>query len=162
LEAVARIRAFSERGESVLAVVGRRGLGKTQVLSVAVWQAIERGASGRLVTALALVRDLKRRFSDGVDAEGDWLLEWRGPRLLCIDEIGELVAGDHSRAMLVALIDERYRECRPTIVAGNIEVAALADVLGASVASRCSEGGGAVVFDGWASFRTAAAREDLP
>ncbi len=154
LEAVRRIRAFVEHGDSVLATIGKRGLGKSQTSAVAVWQTIEHDRPARVINASELLADLKRRFDGGGDAEGAWLAEWTAPQLLCIDEIAELVAGEHGRAMLATLVDKRYGECRPTIISGNVDPTQLADVIGDSVTSRCSEGGGAVVFEGWPTFRS--------
>jgi DNA replication protein DnaC len=156
-QAVAAVRTFAEAGDTVLAVLGKRGLGKTQALATAVWQTIERGRPARLVSAMQLVADLTGRYDDGGDAARAWGREWVRPHLLCIDEVAELVAGDHSRAALTALIDSRYANQTPTIVAGNAAWDGLVDVLGASVASRAQEGGGLVRFDGWGSFRAAVA-----
>lgn len=159
---VQKVRRFVETGDGVQAMIGERGLGKTQALSVAVWQTIEAGQSARLTTAMALLGDLKRRFSGDGGADGEWLQEWARPHLLCIDEIAEIVGGEHVRSMLTTLIDERYAACKPTILAGNVELAELAEALGDSVASRCNEGGGAVVFEGWPSFRARPAEQPEP
>ncbi|MGD8453295.1 MAG: ATP-binding protein [Phycisphaerae bacterium] len=152
VKAVGIVRAFVETGDSVLAIIGRRGSGKTQVASTATWQTIEAGRSGRIVTASELASDLKRRFGADSDADGSWLRAWTVPHLLCVDEIAELVAGDVVRAAVTSLLDSRYRMCKPTLLAGNLEPGHFISVVGASVADRCREGGG-IVLCNWPSFR---------
>lgn len=158
LRMVGIVRKFCETGDSILALLGNRGTGKTQAASVAIATTIERGKSARIINALALSSDLKRRFGDNerTNAEGDWLRQWTAPHLLAIDEIGELSAGDHVRANITQLLDTRYADTKPTILIGNIDPERFAECIGASIADRANEGGGIVLCNGWQSFRTAA------
>lgn len=152
------VRRFVAGGDSILALLGKRGTGKTQLASVAVYDVINAGYTARIIPALGLAADLKRRFNDEQqrDADGAWLRQWAAPHLLCLDEIAELSAGEHIRAAITRLCDERYSAMRPTILIGNIEPAQFAECVGASVADRANEGGGIVVCNGWPSFRTRA------
>ena len=144
---------FLAEGDGVLALIGNRGAGKTQIGAVAICSAIEDGRGARIVHVLDLLRSLKARFGgDTGDAEGAWLDEWARPYLLAIDEIAELVSGEHGRAWFARLIDRRYERQTPTILLGNLTVAAFPECVGASVASRTCEGGGVLVCD-WPTFR---------
>ncbi len=106
-----------------------------------------------------LLANLKGRYGDDGDAEGDWQREWVAPHLLVVDEIGELVVGDHGRAAFSALIDTRYRRGKPTILLGNLTRDQFGECVGASIADRTNEGlGGIVLFEGWPSFRTEASQ----
>ena len=78
---------------------------------------------------------------------------WVNPSLPAIDEISELVCGDLNRALFVRLLDKRYAACRPTLLVGNLGRDEYESVVGSSIASRTSEGGGGVEFRDWPSFR---------
>lgn len=159
IEAMRKLRAFVETGDGIVALIGGRGGGKTQAACVAVWQTIEGGRAARTQTAALILADLKARFGGGEgegSAEAGWLLEWATPHLLAVDELGEWVGGEYSQSMLVRLIDERYRACRPTLLVGNVPVADFAAVVGASVASRATESGSGIIEADWPTFRGAA------
>lgn len=159
LSAVSKAKAFAERGDSILALVGARGLGKTQIGAVAVQQEIEtRRRSARIATAIAVLADLKAKYSNG-SGDAHWFNEWGSPQLLVLDEFAEVPKSDHGRSMLTALADLRYQQLRPTIVVANCTPNQLVDVVGPSIADRCCEGGGIVLFQGWPSFRSTVHKE---
>ena len=152
--AVAVVRRFFESGDTVLAIIGTRGSGKTQVAAVGVWQCIASGRSAVMTTAVGVLADLKRRYGDGGPAESAWLEHWTRPYLLVIDEIAERLDTDHARIMLTTLVDARYAKMKPTVLIGNLTPEQFSECVGGSIADRCTEGaGGLVRFDGWASFR---------
>jgi len=149
-QAVRVVRDFVASGSSILALIGTRGTGKTQLGAIAVRQTIEIDRSAKLVQIIELLANLKARFE--TDGDAGWLEEWSRPHLLVIDEIAERIDSDWSRCMFTTLLDRRYGACRPTILIGNVTAADFDRVVGASVASRCSEGGGVVVCE-WSSYR---------
>lgn len=151
---VGKVRTFTETRNAILALIGKRGTGKTQVASVAILATIANGKPAKIVTAIDLLADLKHRYSNPEDGgEREWLRQWESYHLLVIDEIGELVSGEHSRSMLTTMIDRRYSEMKPTILIGNVTTKDFAIAVGSSIADRCNEGGGVIVCDGWQSFR---------
>lgn len=158
IAAVKHVRDFCENGQSVLAVIGGRGSGKTQALCVGVRATLASDRQAKIVHIGELCGDLRRRYDGGGDGKGDaeqrWIDFWKEIDLLIIDEIGEFVAGDNTRACVARLIDKRYMELKPTIVCGNLVSGQLVECVGASTADRCGEGGGIVQFIGWPSFRS--------
>lgn len=162
LERVRALRAFVERGDSVLALLGPRGTGKTQAACVAARETItaSRGRRGaRYVRAGDLLADLKRRYSaerqSAETTEAAWLDWWSAPHLLAIDEIGELARTEHAEVKLTSIIDARYAALKPTLLAGNITAGDYAATVGSSIADRTNEGGGVLWFGGWPSWRGA-------
>jgi len=157
--AVRLVERFTHDGDGILALIGRRGTGKTQLAAVAVHESILDGRPARIVGANRLVADLKKRFGgDEPDADGPWLRKWAEPELLAVDEIGEFVAGEHIRAALTELLDQRYRRLSKTLLIGNVTADGFAAAVGDSIADRCNEGGGLILCE-WPSFRTAAPDE---
>lgn len=151
---ISRLQAFTDTCTAILALIGKRGTGKTQMASVAVLTTIAVGRSAKIITAVDLLADLKNRYSNPEEGgEREWLRYWEAFHLLVIDEIGELVGGDHSRSMLTTMIDRRYAAMKPTILIGNVTVKDFSVAVGSSVADRCNEGGGVIVCDSWTSFR---------
>lgn len=159
------LREFIESGDSVLALIGDRGTGKTQAACVGISEAIAAGNSARYVTVFDLMADLKARYGDGGNADGDWLREWCQPALLVVDEIAERMDTAHSRVAFSALIDKRYGLRIPTVLIDNMTPDQFLACVGGSVADRCNDGGGIVQFSGWASFRGRVAKPriaDIP
>jgi len=153
LRALEIVRRFAESGDGLLALVGRRGMGKTQLAVVGVWQAIEHGKPARVADIGDLVGSLKGRFQEGGDCEGDWLREWTAPDLLVVDEVAELVAGDFVRSSFTRLCDKRYSRCLRTILIANLDAEQFAGAVGPSIVDRVNETGGLTLCD-WPSFRT--------
>lgn len=148
---------------AILVLLGVRGTGKTQLCAVAIAETIAAGRWAMYTTVADLLADLKSRYGSGEPSDGDaaWLLHWGNPFLLCIDEIAERLDSAWSGTMLAALLDLRYRELRPTILAGNVSRADLPEVLPASICSRINEHGG-VIECNWSSFREYGHSEERP
>lgn len=151
--AVKAVRQFlaNDTG-SILALIGPRGTGKTQIGVVAVADVIRTNLrSARRMHLLDLLDDLKRGIC-GEGSEADWLERWCRPALLVIDEITQRVANAWTGLNLTRLLDKRYEDLAQTIIVGNVELAELTNVVGASTVDRMNEGGGVIVCD-WPSFR---------
>lgn len=153
--AVADLRDFLEsKDAAILALVGGRGRGKTQMASVAVWENIVGGGTATIITAAELLMDLRAIGSEvGLRGEAQWLRRWRRPRLLAIDEFDERVERDPSRHLLPVLIDRRYRDCTKTILITAQSQDEFEALAGPCVVSRLLEGGRYTACDGWPPFR---------
>lgn len=147
-----RFRGFlNNRTGSVLAMVGQRGPGKTQMASVGVRLAIDRGLPARIIRTADLLKDLKGRFGTQ-GGEEDWVNEWCAPWLLVLDEFAERVDNDWNATELTGLIDRRYATMKKTVVIANLTAQEFAKLAGKSIVDRANEQGGILVFD-WTSFR---------
>jgi DNA replication protein DnaC len=154
-DVVARLRLFlANPSASVLAIIGDRGTGKTQMCAVAVREAIRRMQPARIVRTKALLDDLKARWDAG---QGDiqWSECWLAPWLLVMDEFSVRSAETAwAQAELTDLIDRRYCQMRKTIVLDNLSQDEFKLLAGGSVVDRAREGGGVLVCH-WPTWRGA-------
>lgn len=156
------VRRFIEAPDGgMLALVGRRGVGKTQLLAAATLAMIERDRAARMIDLQALLSDERARIGGTRDSETDWVSDYGGLDLLCIDEIGQGKITERGHELLTELLDVRYREFRHTLLSGNLDKSGLIAVLGDSPSSRMFETGGVIACD-WPSFRTPRQRTNAP
>lgn len=132
---------------------GRPGTGKTHLACGACRAFIESGRSARFVTVLAAIRHVRDTYrKDSLRSESEALQDFLRPELLVLDEVGVQVGSEHEKMMLFEIINERYQECRSTILISNLTRAELTEYLGQRVMDRFAEGGAVVAFD-WNSHR---------
>lgn len=146
------VRQFlADADASVLALIGPRGTGKSQIGATAVLETLRTGRTARRVRALAFLDNLRRRFDErGAD---DWRTEWCVGELLVVDEFNRRAdTTGWASVVLEELIDERYEHNRKSILIGNLTSEAFAEYAGDSIVERCNEGGGVLVC-AWQSFR---------
>lgn len=142
---------------AVCMVFGPRGSGKTQEMACLAerWcfasglpDGCDRGAV--YVRLIDLDQEIKDTIYSGKGTWQQWRDRYRYCGLLLIDELNELTdkaAGEYGelRRQLTALIDLRYGDMRPTVLAMNAADAARArEIVGDSIASRVQEGNGAI------------------
>ncbi|MFH0878490.1 MAG: ATP-binding protein, partial [Lentisphaerota bacterium] len=139
-------------------LTGNRGTGKTQMAANLCRISIERGlanhgSSAKYVTAMQLFLSIRKTFkNDSRESEADIIERYSATPFLVIDEIQERTGTDFENRILTMIVDQRYAEQRDTLLIGNIEMADVSQVLGASVTSRLNEAGGVIVTS-WPSFR---------
>ena len=107
-------------------------------------------------TAMEIFLEIRGTFRhDSEASEKDVIEDLTGAVLLVIDEIQERGETRFEDQKLTMIIDNRYREGRPTMLIGNFKTAhELMAGISPSIISRIQEGGGAIHCD-WPSFRTA-------
>lgn len=146
----------------MLALLGPRGTGKTQLSAVLAYNCLawaKQGASEdpdilkawkdpHYIRLADLLSGAKQAFGTDRDPLGD-ASQWG---LLILDEIGESRQSDYDQKELVRLIDRRYGALLPTIVIGNMKPEMLVATLGESSVSRLQETG-MIVQCNWPSWR---------
>ena len=136
----------------LIALIGPRGTGKTQLAAYAIRFMIEGGGTGRYITARALGQSVKDTYGHRDRSEGQAIREMVRPDILVIDELHERLASAWEAGLLVHVVDERYRAAKDTLLIGNELRAAFLRNVGPSIADRMTEGGGVIEMD-WQSFR---------
>lgn len=138
----------------LIAFIGGRGPGKTQMGVELIKLACNALMSARYATAMEFFIEVKGAYRDETGAPSERLVidRYTRPRLLVLDEIQERGATPWEDRLLTHLVDTRYRENRDTVLIGNLTSDELASELGKSIVSRLVETGGIVEFD-WPSFR---------
>jgi DNA replication protein DnaC len=133
----------------IMALIGGRGSGKTQLAVCMADAAIAAGRSARYLTAFdffLLIRETYRK--DAKKSEREIIAELAGPALLILDELQERGETPWEDRLLTALIDRRYRDGGDTILIANQKADEFRAALGASIEDRLREGGGIAELDG--------------
>lgn len=137
---------------AILALIGDRGTGKTQLACEIAHATNRRYCYFRCDTLLSTIKSWFT-LSAGDRDHNERML--RTVPLLVIDEVQERQGTVFDDQILTSLVDKRYGLMLPTILIANLSLGAFDKNVGASIASRLSEGGVIMVAD-WPSFRGAA------
>jgi len=139
----------------LLALVGSRGCGKTQI-SVEVAKTVLNASEGNPVRYLKLVDlmiDIKATWRKSAEQSTDSILnQLKKVKLLVLDEVAEIKGDEWERQLFVNLIDHRYDNKLDTLILGNFKKIEVDQALGASISSRMNECGGIIELKG-ESFR---------
>jgi len=145
-----------ESGDCLLALIGDRGPGKTQIGTCWAYKRRMNGLnSGLYFKAHDILTTIKASF-DGerkqkLQAE-KMLKDLKSTPYLFIDEYSELKGNEFEMRTMTNIIDHRYDDMKATVIASNISLSEAPKQLGRSVWSRLEEIGGAVECD-WQSYR---------
>lgn len=148
-----KIENLLGQGGVIVAMLGRRGTGKTMAASVLVRERCMRGIHAAYISANEFYLDLRESYSEKAEhTEKAVLMHYQKPRLLVIDEVHERGDSTWSDRMLTFIVDQRYRDCKDTILIANQTPEEFAAAVGPSVVDRAKEGGGVLLYN-WESFR---------
>lgn len=136
-----------------LVFCGKPGTGKTH-LACAIGHALIDGQHAVLFSSvLAAVRHIKETYrKDSTRTESDAIGDLVEPDLLILDEIGVQIGSEHEKMLVFEIINERYQQCRSTVLISNLNQDELTSYLGERVMDRFREAGGVIAFD-WTSYR---------
>jgi hypothetical protein len=144
-----------------LRLLGGPGLGKTFALCALVNAASQRLAGAQYWSWPALVADIKASISGPREDPRRGLIDrLAAVPLLALDELGLRASTDFEAGELFRLIDRRYQNKLPTLVASNATADAFADAVGERIADRLIESGATLVVSG-ASCRGKLTQQDL-
>ncbi len=144
---------FSPTAGQTLFLIGPTGTGKTHLISAIVRHVIEHhDRNALLLSGPALIRRVRSTWGNSQQTEEDVLDELGGVALLAIDEIGLTVPTESELRILFEVIDRRYANRRPTLMASNLNLVQLAELLGDRIFDRLSENHQVVVMN-WVSHR---------
>lgn len=145
-----RVSARLQTG-SIIALIGPRGTGKTQMAIAAIREAAERELSFRYCTAMDIFLDIKDSYRKG-GSERDAIKAYTKTTLLVVDEMQERGETAWEDRLLTHILDKRYAAMKDTILISNQTQQTFLQSVGPSVASRITEAGGIALCD-WESFR---------
>ncbi len=136
---------------SLVALVGPRGTGKTQMAVVTCKQSCDVQRSALYTTAMDIFVAIKASYKPDGD-ERSALAQFERPSLLVIDEAHVRGETEWENNLLTHLIDSRYRVVKDTIIISNQTHDKFRASIGPSIYSRLIETGGVLECD-WPSFR---------
>lgn len=153
---------FDPRAGGGLWLIGPPGAGKTHLGSAMVSHVIRSRGMGAAIHAvheiMALLRSRwgvreDRRAWDDSPATTDQFIDHLGSiPLLVLDDIGATRITENEHAQLYAIVDQRYRLERPTVVLSNLNAVEMKPVLGDRIYDRLREGSRLLVCK-WESHR---------
>lgn len=149
------VESFGENdrvGPSMV-LAGKPGTGKTHIACGIANALIHMGRPVLFMTVLQALRHIKETYrKDSTRTEEKAIAELMEPDLLILDEVGAQVGSEHEKMLMFEIINERYQNCRSTILISNLTGEELTEFLGDRVMDRFRENGAVVAFD-WASHR---------
>lgn len=150
---VENFQSASAKGPSMV-MCGRPGTGKTHMACAIIAGVIEKHVQeGNFYTVLEAIRSIKDTYrKDSEQTETQVIDRLTGVPLLVLDEVGVQVGSEHEKMLVFEIINERYQQCRATILISNLPAPALSEYLGERIMDRFRECGGILAFD-WQSHR---------
>ena len=148
---------------SVIALVGQRGTGKTQLAAGLIRRAIKRADVDRYMetpdwtcymTATQFFMRVKASYDDAKENEPAIIKDLLRPPILVIDEVHERKCSPWEDSLLITLLDTRYGHEKDTVLISNQSPEDFINNVGPSIADRMNEGGGIIEMN-WKSFRGA-------
>lgn len=137
----------------LVALIGGRGPGKTQMGVELMKAATEKLKSAYYNTLTGLFLEIKSTFKpDSSTTEEDVVLKLSRYSLLVVDEVGRRSDGDWENRVFFELVDRRYREMKDTLLIANHTKDQFLQTIGESLASRMQETGG-IIECSWESYR---------
>jgi len=138
----------------LIALIGNRGVGKTELACGLVREFCRHGRRGQYLRTLELFRMIRSTWGRGRGeaTEADVLEKLRCADVLVLDEFHVQSGTEWERNIIVDLIDARYSALRATVLVANLQSIALTAAMGESIASRFQEAGLVIECD-WPSFR---------
>lgn len=152
--AKARDLVISRLGQGFLiALLGTRGCGKTQIAAQAAAVACRAGRTSLYVRAMTFFVDVRSTFrKEAAVTEADIIAKYQSPKLLIIDEIQDRGDSAWENRLLTHLIDLRYGDMTDTLLIGNLDPKELIKHVRESIADRMNECG-SIIDCQWESFR---------
>jgi Cdc6-like AAA superfamily ATPase len=136
----------------LIALVGRRGPGKTQLAEQVVKASTATERTALYTRAMSLFLAIRATYHSETLTEESVVGTYRAPKLLVIDEIQVRADSSFESNVLDHIIDLRYGDVNDTLIVGNLMPKALTKSLGPSVMDRLNETG-RVIECTWDSFR---------
>lgn len=154
---------FEPRSGGGLWLIGPPGAGKTHLASAMVSHVIRSRGMGAAIHGvheiMALLRarwgarEDRNAWDNSGPATTDQFIEHLGSiPLLVLDDIGATRITENEHAQLYAIVDQRYRLERPTVVLSNLTAVEMKPILGDRIYDRLREGARMLVCK-WPSYR---------
>lgn len=144
---------FTKGHGASMVFCGKPGTGKTHLACGIGRVLTESMHSVLFLTVLSAIRHIKETYrASSTRSESDAINDLLSPDLLILDEVGVQLGSEHEKMLMFEVINERYQECKSTILISNLNADELTVFMGDRVMDRFRESGAVVAFD-WTSHR---------
>jgi len=135
-KAFSRARAFAEKPDGWLILMGEYGTGKTHLAAAIVNYRLSMGEPGIFIVVPDLLDHLRNTFSPSNDISYDELFESvRTAPLLVLDDLGTQQTTPWAQEKLFQILNWRYNRRLPTVITTNRSL----DDIGGPLASRMAD-----------------------
>lgn len=135
-KAISRLLAGEVTG---LFLHGVPGCGKTSLAAGLVRELLWRGETARMVVVPRLLQALRvATWNNRVD-EQELLERYSKAPVLVLDDLGAEEKNDRTMDRLYLVVNDRYQECRTTVITSNLSIPEISEKLHARLASRIAE-----------------------
>jgi len=150
------------RAGGLIALIGNRGNGKTQMSADLIYRACDTwhppGRIGDLVglylKAMDFFLQVRATFHEGDSNEQTVMRDMVQPKFLVLDNADRRGGSEWEDRLLTHVIDRRYDHRDATLLIANLDEAAFTEQVGPDIVDRIRDGGGLIVAD-WPGFRGA-------
>lgn len=113
-----------------LFLCGDIGIGKTHLCCAVATSLIKKNHTVVYTDVADFLSAQKDSMFDSETTSAEFMQRYTTCRLLILDEFGLNTPSDHEKTVLNILINKRYENMLPTMIAGNFHVTAVAKILG--------------------------------
>lgn len=141
-------------GVGGMAFLGGVGTGKTHLAAAICLEVAWMGKESCLTTVSRIIRRIRGTWSKECQESENFVMEFfRRLDLLVIDEVGVQYGTPSEQLIISEIINDRYEDCRPSVVIGNTTMSELKAQIGVRAVDRIVDGGWLVPFS-WESYRS--------
>lgn len=143
------------RAGACLIMCGNSGTGKNHLATAITRAVLAMGRSVLHTTAydvIARIRQTWQQRGTENSTELEVIRAFADVNLLILDEVGKTFGSDGERVHLFEVIDQRYRNLKPTIILSNEDAGGIERYLGTPAFDRLCHNGGLLRFE-WQSYR---------
>lgn len=152
LNACKKFLKVMEKNDAIVALVGNRGTGKTQMAHFALKKSSQSNQPCLYVKAMDVFMHVKDGWDSG-RTDKDSMRRFLAPSLLVVDELQVRKGSEWENGILSYIIDRRYDSLKATVMIANLVPKEFLESVGPSISDRLYETGG-IIECNWKSFRS--------